>query len=115
MILKLLLNTQMDDIYRNIEEYNPNKKRKILIVFDDMVADMLSNKKLNTIVTELLIKGRKLNISLVFITQSYLAVPKNIRLNSSSYFIMKISNKRELQQIAYNHLSNIEIKDFMNV
>ena len=66
----------MDDIYKNIEEYHPNKKRKILIVFDDLLADMLSNKKLNPIVTELLIRGRKLNISLVFITQSYFAVPK---------------------------------------
>ena len=58
----------MDAIYKNIEEYNPNKKRKILIVFDDTIADMLSNKKLNPIVTELFIRGRKLNISLVFIT-----------------------------------------------
>ena len=66
----------MDDIYKNIEEYNPNKKRKILIVFDDMIADMLSNKKLNPIVTELFIRGRKLNISLVFITQSYFTVAK---------------------------------------
>ena len=80
----------MDDIYENIEEYNPNKKRKILIVFDDMIADMLSNKKLNLIVTELF---RKLNTSLVFITQSYFAVPKNIRLDSTHYFIMKIPNK----------------------
>ena len=62
----------MDNIYKNIEEYNPNKKQKLLIVFDDMIADMLSNKKLNPIVTELFIGGRKLNISLVFITQSYL-------------------------------------------
>ena len=66
----------MDDIYKNIANFNPNKKRKILIVFDDMIADMLSNKKLNPIVTELFIRGRKLNISLVFITQSYFAVPK---------------------------------------
>ena len=72
----------MDDIYKNIEEYNPNKKRKILIVFDDMIADMLSNKNLNPIVTELFIRGRKLNVSLFFITQSYFAVPKYIRLNS---------------------------------
>ena len=83
----------MDDIYKNIEEYNPNKKRKILIAFDDTIADMLSNKKLNPIVTELFIRGRKLNISLVFITQSYFAVSKNIRLNSMHYFIMKIPNK----------------------
>ena len=66
----------MNDIYKNIQEYNPNKKRKILIVFDDMIADMLSNKKLNPIVTELFIRGRKLNISLVFITQSYFTVAK---------------------------------------
>ena len=68
----------MDDIYKNIEEYNPNKKRKTLIFFDDMIADMLSNKKINPIITELFIRGRKLNISLAFITQSYFAVPKNI-------------------------------------
>ena len=66
----------MEDIYKNIEEYNPNKKRKILIVFDDIIADMLSNEKLNPIVTELFIRGRNLNISLVFITQSYFTVPK---------------------------------------
>ena len=70
----------MDYIYKNIEEYNPNKKRKILIVFDDMIADILSNKKLNLIVTKLFIRGRKLNIPLVFITQSYFDVPKYITL-----------------------------------
>ena len=68
----------MDDIYKNVEEYNPNKKREILIVFGDMIADILSNKKLNSIVTELLIKDRQLNISLVFITQSYFGVPKKL-------------------------------------
>ena len=66
----------MDDIYKNIEEHNPNKKHNILTVFDDMIADMLSNKKLNPIVTEFFIRGRKLNISFVFITQSYFSVPK---------------------------------------
>ena len=101
----------MDDIYENIEEYNLNKKRKIVIFFDDMIADMLSNNKLNPIVTELFIRGRKLNISLVFITQSYFAVPKNIRLNSTHYFIMKIPNKQELQQIAFNHSSDIDFRD----
>ena len=69
------------------------KKRKILIAFDEMIAHMLSNKKLNAIVIELFIRGRKLKISLVFITQSSFAVPKNIRLNSTHYFIMKIQNK----------------------
>ena len=105
----------MDDIYKNIEEYNPNKKRKILIVFDDMIADMLSNKKLNPIVTELFIRGRKRNISLVFTTQSYFAVPENIRLNSMHYFIMKIPNKQKLQQTASNHSSDIDFRDFMNL
>ena len=81
----------MVDIYGSIEDYNPNKKRKILIVFDDMIADMLINKKLNPIVTELFIRDRKLNISLVFITQSYFAVPKDIRLNSTHYFIYENS------------------------
>ena len=87
------------DIYKNTEEYNPYKKHKILIVFDDMIADMLSNKKHNPIVTELFIKGRKLNISLVFITQSYFTVPKNVTLNSTHYFIMKIPNKREIKKL----------------
>ena len=95
----------MDDIYKNIEEYNPIKKQKILIVFDDMIAELLSNKKLNPIVTELFIRGRKLNISLVFITQSYFAVPKYVRLSSTQYFAMKIPNKRELQHFAFNHSS----------
>ena len=104
----------MDDIYKNIEEYNRNKKRKILILFDDMIADMLSNKKLDPIITELFIRGRKLNISLVFITQSYFAVPKNIRVNSMHYFV-KIPSKTELQQIAFNPSSDIDFQDFMNL
>ena len=94
MILKLIeYSTDMDDIYNNIEEYIPNKKRKILIVFNDMIADMLSKKKRNPIVTKLIIRGKKLSISLVFITQSYFGLPKNDRLNSTNYFIMKIPNK----------------------
>ena len=96
-----------------IEECNPNKKRKILIAFDDMIADALSNKKLNPIVTELFIRGMKLNISLVFITQSYFALPKNIRLNSMHYLVMKIPNKRELQQIAFNNSSDTDFQDFI--
>ena len=83
----------MYDIYKNIEEYNPNKNPKIIIFFGDVIADMLSNKKLNPIVNELFIRGRKLKISLVFIIQSYFSAPKNIRLNSMHYFIMKITNK----------------------
>ena len=86
----------MHDVYKNIEDYNPIKKRKILIVFDDMIADMINNNKLNPIVMELFTRGRKLNISIVFITQSYFKVPKDVRLNSTLFFIMKIPNKREL-------------------
>ena len=86
----------MQDVYRNIDEYNTDKERKILIGFDDMIADMINNKKLYSIVTDLFIRDRKLNISLVFITQSYFKVPKDVRLNSTHFFIMKILNKKEL-------------------
>ena len=117
MILKLLFNTQMiwKIFFKNIEEYNPNKKRKILIVFNNTIADVLSNEKINLMVTELFIRSWKLNISVVFITQSDVDVPKNIRLNSMPYFIMKIPNKQELQQIASNNLSDIYFKDFMSL
>ena len=87
----------MQDVYKNIEEYNIGKKCKILIVFDDMIDYVINNKKLNPVVTELFIRGTKLNISIVFITQSYFKVPKDVRLNSTHFFIMKIPNKRERQ------------------
>ena len=103
----------MQDVYKNIDEYNIDKDRKILIVFDDMIADTINNKKLNSIVTELFIRGRKLNISLVFITQSYFKVPKDVRLNSTQFFITKIPNKRQFQQIALNYSSDIDFKDFI--
>ena len=105
----------MQDVYKNIEDYNPGKKYKMLIVFDDMIADMINNKKLNPVVTEVFIRGRKLKISIVFITQSYFKVPKDVRLNSTHFFIMKILNKKELQQIALNHSSDIDFKDFMKI
>ena len=76
----------MQDVYKNIEDYNLGKKRKVLIIFDDMIADMINNKKLDSIVTELFIRGRKLNISIVFITQSCFKVPKDVRLNSIYFF-----------------------------
>ena len=87
----------MHDVYKNIDDYNPDKENKILKVFDDMIADMIHNQKLNSIVIELFIRGRKLNFSLFFITQSYFRVPKDVRLNTSNFFIVKIPNKRELQ------------------
>ena len=105
----------MDDIYENIANFNPNKKRKILIVFDDMIADMFSNGKLNPIVTELFIRDKNLNIALIFITQPAFVVPKSIRLNSTLYFIKKIPNKRLLKEIAYDHPSDIDFQDFMDL
>ena len=91
------------------------KKIYILIVFDDMIADMILNKKLNSILSELFIRGRKLNISLVFISQSYFRVPKYVRVNTTHFFISKIQNKIELQDIAINHSSDISTKDFDNI
>ena len=105
----------MQDVYKNIDEYSIDKERKLLIIFDDIIADMINNKKLDSIVTELFIRCRKLNISLVFITQSYSKVSKDVRLNTNHFFIMKIPNKRELQQVALNHSSDIDFKDFMKV
>ena len=105
----------MRDVYKNINYYNPDKENKILIVFDDMIADMIHNKKLNSIVTELFIRGRKLNISLVFITQSYFKVPKDVRLNTTHFFIAKVLDERELKRIAINHSSDIATKDFTNI
>ena len=105
----------MHDVYKNIYYYNPDQENKILTVFDDMIADMIHNKKLDSIVTELFIRGRKWNIYLVLITQSYFKVPKGVRLNTTHIFIAKISNRRELQEIARNHSSDISTKDFTNI
>ena len=105
----------VQDVYKNIEDYYPGKKRKTLIVFDDMIADMINDKKLNLVVTELFIRGRKIGLSLIFISQSYLEIPKDVKLNSTHVFLMKIPNKRELQQIALNHSSDIDFKDFMKL
>ena len=87
----------------------------MLIVFDDTIADIKANKKISAIVAELFLEGRKLNISLVFISYSYFKVAKTIRLNATHYFIMNLPNKRELQQIASNHSSDIEVKEFMKL
>ena len=105
----------MHDVYKNISYYNPDKENKILIVFDDIIADMIQSKMLNSIVTELIIRGRKLNISLVFITQSYFKVPKDVRLNTTHFFIRKILSKRELQQNAINHSSDINTEDLISI
>ena len=105
----------MQNVQKNIKERNTDKQRKVLIVFDDMIADMINNKKLNSVITKLFIRERKLNISLVFIAQSYFKVSKDFRLNSTHFFIMKIPNKRELQEIALNYSSGINSKDFIKI
>ena len=89
----------MQDVYKNIEEYNLGKKHKVLIVFDHMIADMINNKKLNSVVTELFIRSIKWNISSVFIRQLYFKVPKEVRLNTTHFFIIKISRKDNFYQI----------------
>ena len=89
----------MDDVYENIDDYNPNRKRKILIIFDDMIVDIMTNKKFEAIIKELFIRCRKLNIYLVFITQSYFSVPQDVRVNSTHYLIMKINNKKKNYKI----------------
>ena len=105
----------MQDFHKNNEDYNPDKKRKVFIVFDDMITDMVNNKKRNPVVTELFIRGRKLNISIVFITQSYFKVSKEVRLNTRHFFIIRIPNKGGLRQIASNHSSNIGFRDLMKI
>ena len=101
----------MDDVYENIDDYNPSRKRRILIVFDNI----MTKKKIQAIVQELFIRCRKLNISVVFITQFYFSVPEDVRLNSTRYLIMKVNNRKELQNIAINHSAGTDYKDFMKI
>ena len=98
----------MNDVDNDIDNYNPRREKKALIVFDDMIAYITTNKTFQTIIKELFIRCRKLNISLACIKQSYFNVPKEVRLNSTHYLIMKIHNKRELQQIAISHSPDID-------
>ena len=105
----------MIDVFENIDNYSPLRKPKVLIVFDDMIADIMTNKKFQQILEELFTRSRKINISLVFISKSYFSVPKNVRLNCMHYYIMKISNQIELSNIAQNHTSDIVYKDFLKM
>ena len=105
----------MHDLYKNSNYYNPNKENKKLIVFNDMIAEMIRKKNLDSVVTELFIRSRKLKISLVFITQTYFKVPKNVRLNTTHFFIAKIPNRREIQEIARKHSSDIKTENFNNI
>ena len=104
-----------DGVYENIDDYKPSCKRKILIAFDDIIADIMANKKFQTIIKELFIKCRKLNTSLVFIRQSYFSVPKDIRLNLTHYLIIKITSRKELQNIAINYPAEIDYKNFVRI
>ena len=103
----------MDDVLDYINNYNKNRDKKVLIVFDDMIADIMSSKKFKAIIKELFIRCRKLNISIVFITQSYFRTPKDARLNSTHYVIMKIQIRKELQNIAQENSGDIDFKDFL--
>ena len=106
----------MNDVCENIDHYNPSRKlQPILIVFDDMIADIMANKKFQAIINELFIRWRKLNISLVFVTQSYFSVPKDIRLTATNYLVMKINNKKELQNITVSHSADIDYIDFVKI
>ena len=111
----IVCSNMMDDIYGDIDSYNPKRNKNVLLVFDDMIADIMKNKRFQAIIKELFIRYRKLNISLAFITQFYVFVPKDVRLNSTQHFIMKINNKRELQNITINHSANIDYQDFMKI
>ena len=107
----------IDDVYEDADEYSLSRgrERKKLVVFDDMIADIMTNRRFQAIIKELFIRCRKLNISLVFITQSYFSVPKDLRLNSTHYLIMKIKNRRELKYITINHSAGIDYKGFIKI
>ena len=105
----------MDDILFNIEDYNKKRRRKVLIIFDDMISNVISDKKAQQILKDLFIRCRKLNISICFLTQLYFSVPKDVRLNCTHYILIKLNNKRELQNIAINHSADIDCKDFIKI
>ena len=105
----------MNDVFTNIDYYNKQRKRKVLIIFDDMITDIMSSKNFKAIIKELFIRCRKLNISIILITQSYFRTPKDARLNSTHYVIMKIQSKKELQNIAQENSGDINFEDFLKI
>ena len=105
----------MDDIYDDVNDYNKKRKRNVLIVFDDMISHVMSDKKAQQVLKELFIKCRKLNIGLCFLTQSYFSVPKGVRLNCTHFIIFKLNNKRGLENTAINHSPDINYKDFVKI
>ena len=108
----IVCSNTMDDVYKDIDNYNPKRDKKVLIVFDDMIADIMTNKKFHAIIKEFFIRCRKLNISLVFISQSYFSVPKDVRSNTTHYFNMEIKNRIELRNIAIDHSADTDYNDF---
>ena len=105
----------MNDVLENINNYNKNRDKKVLITFDDMIADIMRSEKFKAIVKELFIRCRKLNISIVFITQSYFRTPKDARLNSTHYILMKMDNKKELKSIAEENSGHLDFKEFLKI
>ena len=103
----------MDDVFTNINNYSPKRNKKLLLIFDDMIPDIMKSKEYKAIIKELFIRCRKLNISLVFITQSYFRTPKDARLNCTHYLLTKINNKKELRNIADDNSEDLEYKDFL--
>ena len=105
----------MDDVLDNINNYNKNRDKKVLIVCDDMIADIMRNEKFKAIIKELFIRCRKLNISIVFVTQSHFRTPKDARLNSTHCILMKIGNKKELKSIAEEKSGHLDYKDLLKM
>ena len=105
----------MDDVLNNINNYNKNRDKIVIIVLDDMIADIEYNKDLKRIIKELFYRARKINVSIVFITQSYFRVLKDARLNSTHYILMKIGNKKELKRIAEETSGHLDYKDFLKI
>ena len=105
----------MDDVLDDINNYNKNRDKKVLIIFDDMIAGIMRSEKFKAIVKELFIRCRKLNISIVFITQCYFRTPKDARLNITHYILMKMGNKKELKSIAEENSGHLDFKDFLKI
>ena len=105
----------MNDVLDDINNYNKNRNKKVLIIFDDMIDDIMKSEKVKAIVKVLFIRCRKLNTSIVFITQSYFRTPKDVRLNSTHYILMKIGNKKELKSIAEETSGHLDFKDFLKI
>ena len=105
----------MDDVLDDINNYNENTNKKVLIVFDDVIADIEYNKKFKRIIKELFCRARKINVSIVFIAQSYFRALKDARLNSTYYILMKIGNKKELKRITEEKSGHLDYKDFLEI